>query len=273
MDKVLLLAGKEVKDGLRNRWVAAAILLLSGLSLLLALVGTAPVGSVQASQLEVTLVSLSSLTVYLMPLLALMLSYDAIVGEFERGSMLLLLSYPIARWQVLLGKFLGHLAILALALTVGYGATALLIAVTDGADLAGLLAFVQMIGTSLLLGAAFLALGYLLSCWVKERATAAGAAIGLWLALVVLYDLGLLALLLAQDGQLLSESLFSLLLTLNPTDAYRLLNLSGGEGGGLMAGLNSQLGGLDLLIQMLVLAVWTILPLSLALRLFHRREL
>ena len=43
-----------------------------------------------------------------MPLIALLLSYDAIVGEVERGTMMLLLTYPVARWQVVLGKFLGH---------------------------------------------------------------------------------------------------------------------------------------------------------------------
>ena len=57
-----------------------------------------------------------------MPLIALLISHDAIVGEMERGTMLLLLSYPVARWQVLLGKFLGHLAILAFATCLGYGA-------------------------------------------------------------------------------------------------------------------------------------------------------
>ena len=53
--------------------------------------------------------------VFLLPLIALLISHDAIVGEMERGTMLLLLSYPVGRWQVLLGKFVGHLAILAFA--------------------------------------------------------------------------------------------------------------------------------------------------------------
>jgi ABC-type Na+ efflux pump permease subunit len=39
--------------------------------------------------------------------IALLISHDAIVGEMERGTMLLLLSYPVGRWQVLIGKFVG----------------------------------------------------------------------------------------------------------------------------------------------------------------------
>ena len=92
---------KEFRDGLRNRWVAAAILALALLALVLAFLGSAPAGSVKANALAVTVVSLSSLTVYLLPLIALMLAYDAIVGEAERGTLALLVSYPVARWQVL----------------------------------------------------------------------------------------------------------------------------------------------------------------------------
>ena len=45
--------------------------------------------------LDVVIVSLSSLTI-LLPLIALLISHDAIVGEMERGTLLLLLSYPVA---------------------------------------------------------------------------------------------------------------------------------------------------------------------------------
>jgi Cu-processing system permease protein len=174
------LAGKEFRDGLRNRWVAASIAALAGLALVLALLGSAPVGDVGASALSVTVVSLTSLTVYLLPLIALMLSYDAIVGEQERGTLQLLLSYPVARWQVVLGKFLGHLLILVLAIILGFGSAALVITGLGGADREGWLAFLSLCGSAALLGAVFVALGYLLSVLCDERAKAAGLAIGLW---------------------------------------------------------------------------------------------
>jgi Cu-processing system permease protein len=119
-----IIAGKEVRDGLRNRWIVATTLLLAALALTLTFLGSVPTGTVGASRLAVTIVSLSSLTIFLVPLIALLLAYDAVVGEFDRGTLLLLLSYPVARWQVVIGKFLGHLAILAFATVVGYGAAA-----------------------------------------------------------------------------------------------------------------------------------------------------
>ncbi len=277
MKALLILAAKELRDGLRNRWVAAAILLLATLSLSLAFLGSAPVGAVKAGALSVTIASLSSLTVYLLPLIALLLAYDALVGEAERGTLLLLLAYPVARWQVVLGKFLGHVAILGLAILIGYGAVLLGLALTgDGTAAAGeLRAFGAMMASSLLLGAAFLALGYLPSALVRERATAAGAAIGLWLIFVVLYDLTLLGLLIADEGQRIGQAVISTLLVINPTDAYRLFNLAGSDGVGQvsgMAGLASA-GGFGPAIPLLAILAWVALPLTATVLVFRKKEI
>ncbi len=277
MKALLILAAKELRDGLRNRWVAAAILLLATLSLSLAFLGSAPVGSVKAGALSVTIASLSSLSVYLLPLIALLLAYDALVGEAERGTLLLLLAYPVARWQVVLGKFLGHVAILAVAILFGYGAVLLGLALTgNGTAAAGeWQAFGAMMASSLLLGAAFLALGYLPSALVRERATAAGAAIGLWLIFVVLYDLTLLGLLIADEGQRIGQALISMLLIINPTDAYRLFNLAGSDGVGQvsgMAGLASA-GGFGPAIPLLAILAWVALPLTATVLVFRKKEI
>ena len=114
MNPTLILIRKEIRDGLRNRWVLAITALLAMLALSLGFLGSAPTGTVKVDPLTVTVVSLSSLSIFLIPLIAMLLSYDAIVGEIDRGTMALLLSYPVARRQVMAGKFLGHLAILAL---------------------------------------------------------------------------------------------------------------------------------------------------------------
>lgn len=268
------LALKEVRDGLRNRWVAASILALGALACALALLGSAPAGGVKASVLSVTVVSLSSLTVYLLPLIALMLSYDAVVGEAERGTLQLLLSYPVARWQVLLGKFMGHLAILALAISLGFGSAAGAIGLLGGADAEGWHAFLALCGSAVLLGAVFIGLGYLLSTVCDERAKAAGLAITLWLFLVVIYDLGLLGLLLADVQQTLPKTLFAGLLLANPTDAFRVFNMTFFEDVRLLGGLTDL--GADAVSGSLgpiwVLVLWTLATMAAATALFHRKE-
>jgi Cu-processing system permease protein len=272
---IRIIAAKEIRDGLRNRWIAATIVLLAALALALYFLGSAPTGTVKASALDISVVSLASLTVYLIPLIALMLSFEAFVGEFERGTMLLLLTYPVARWQVVAGKFIGHVAILAMAILVGYGSVAIMIAMTADGNTQGWQAYLAMMASSLLLGSIFIGLGYVVSVLVRERATAAGAAIGLWLVFVVLYDLVLLGVLLADKGQAIGEQLVAMLMLINPTDAYRIFNLTASEGVSQMAGMTGLVvaGGSNSATMIAVMCVWAILPLVLTAVLFQRREL
>jgi Cu-processing system permease protein len=275
MKNVIIIASKEIREGLRNRWVLATTLLLGALALTLSFLGSAPTGNVGTDQLDVVIVSLSSLTIFLVPLIALLLSHDAIVGEMERGTMLLLLSYPVGRNQVILGKFLGHIAILSFATLLGYGAAAVALAATGAKiDAASWSAFAAMLASSILLGGVFVAIGYFVSALAGERSTAGGIAIGVWLFFVLIYDMALLGTLVAAGGHALPTGLLDALLLINPTDAYRLLNLGSGSAGALsgMGGVaeHSMLGTTTLLTA---LALWTAGPLALAAMTFSRREL
>lgn len=274
MMAMLTIAAQALRDGLRDRWVIAATLLLAALALALAFMGSAPAGTLKASSLSLLVVSLASLSIFLIPLIALLLSYDAIVGEAERGTMLLLLSYPVRRWQLLLGKLLGHTGVLSFATIVGYGAAGLVVVglgdPTNGA--ADWLAFAVLIATSVALGAVFLGLGYLVSVVVRERGTAAGLAIAVWLVFVVLYDMGLLGLLAVADVRV---ELFNLLLLLNPADAYRLFNLTGFGDVRLLSGLAevSARAGFHGAALIGALLGWLIVPIAVAGVVFGRREL
>ena len=275
MNMLWILAIKEIRDGLRNRWIAAAIIVLGTLALALSTLGSAPTGSVNVNTLDITVISLASLSVYLIPLIALMLSFDALVGEFERGTMMLLLTYPVTRWQVIMGKFLGHVMILFIAIFAGYGGAFLIMIALNGGNAEGWQAYMVMMLSSLVLGAIFIALGYLLSVLVKERATAAGAAIGTWLGFVVLYDLILFGILLADEGQVIGQELFSALMLISPTDTYRILNLSLFEGVSQAAGIAGVASGagMNSAVLITVMLTWVMLPLVTTLLVFQRREL
>ncbi|MBI5261867.1 MAG: ABC transporter permease [Bradyrhizobium sp.] len=277
MNAIITIATKEIRQAIRNRWVLAATLLLAALALSLTFLGSAPSGSnVGARPLDVVVVSLSSLTIFLVPLIALLVSHDAIVGDMERGTMLLLLSYPVARWQVLVGKFFAHLTVLAFATCLGYGAAvAVLFATGSRIDQEGLAAFAAMIGSSVLLGAVFVAIGYWVSALVRDRGTAAGLCIGLWLLLVLVYDMALLGLLVLDKGQNVSGAALNALLLLNPADVYRLFNLTGFANVSTFSGMAGLAGNATLSVTVLVtaLVLWTLIPLAFASLSFSRREL
>ncbi|NVO12461.1 MAG: ABC transporter permease [Rhodoplanes sp.] len=276
MRSLLAIAGKELTEAVRNRWVVAATLLLGALALSLTLLGSTPTGTVGVNALDVVIVSLSSLGILLLPLIALLISHDALVGEVERGTMLLLLAYPVTRRQIVLGKFLGHMVVLAIATLVGFGAAGVAVVFT-GADVdrQSWEAFGAMIGSSLLLGGAFVAIGYCTSALARSRAAAAAVAICLWLLFVVVYDLALLGVLVADQGAHIGSGVLETVLLFNPTDAYRLLNLTGFANVSLFSGM-AGLGGTVALGSGVLLAAlvgWILLPLGLATALFARREL
>ena len=275
MKITLIIAGQEIRDGFRNRWIVALTLFLALFALSLTLLGSAPGGSVGASPLLVTVVSLSSLTILLLPLIGLMLSYDAVVGEAERGTLLLLLSYPVARWQVMTGKFLGHMAIIAFATVIGYGVAGVVATFSgDEVEREAWMAFITMIGSSVVLGSSFLAIGYLISTCVSERATAGGIAIGVWVLFVLIFDMALLGLLVSHSD-VIGGGVFQALLLANPTDVYRLFNLGGFDN---IAALSGTIGMMaDVQFPTWALGVvqfaWVAVPLGIAGFLFKKKEI
>lgn len=273
MRLLVAIARQELRAGIRNRWVVATTMLLAALALSLVLVGSAPTGVVGVSPAAVVVVSLASLTIFLVPLIALLLSFDAVVGEAERGTLLLLLAYPIARWQIVLGKFVGHVAMLSLATVLGYGVAAVVLAATGGIASDEWHAVAVLIGTSILLGAVFVALGSLVSVMVRERATAAGLAVALWLLLVLLYDAALLGLLVVDQGRMVTAGVLDLLLLFNPADVYRLINLAGDDAAREVAAMSLPTDAkLSLTTLYGSLLAWIVLPLAGAVVVFARRQ-
>ncbi|MEY4305063.1 MAG: hypothetical protein RIT52_1238 [Pseudomonadota bacterium] len=270
MTRILATAGTEFRIALRNRWVAIAVVLMALFSLVLSAAGSAPTGDLGVDRLSVTVASLTSLAVYLVPLVALLMSFDAIAGEVERGTLPLLLTYPVGRVEILLGKLLAHLAVLTLAVAVGYGLAALAAFWADGDALSGLPALLRLTWTSILLGATFLGAGYALSSLARRPSGAAGLAMGLWLGAVVLYDLGLLAAVVADNGGWFTTSVFPFALLANPADAFRLFNLAASEATAAAAGVAGAANSIPLWQSAASVLLWPLLALALATAAFRK---
>ena len=273
MHKLFIVAQKEFKDGFRNSWIIAITVIYAVFSLGLAYFGSAASGTIGFASLETTIISLASLAVILIPLIALMLSYNTFVGEYEQGTMLLLLTYPISRTKLLLGKFFGQGAILAVSAIIGFGVAALAIIFAGDVEASTALpAFGWFILSATLLGWVFIAIAYVISLSVSEKSQAAGLALLVWFFFVLVYDLSLLALLVVEKGVLSSQFLSSLLM-FNPTDVFRLMNyraLDASEFGGvLQLAQSSELGVWGLLMVMLA---WVVIPLLVAGLIFKRRS-
>ncbi len=274
MRAVLIVAQKEFRDGLRNRWVLGISVMLAIFALGLAYFGAAASGTVGFTSVDTTIVSLASLAIFVIPLIALLLAYDTVVGEDEQGTLLLLLSYPLDRFELLAGKFLGHAAVLAASAVLGFGVAGVLIGVlsANAGDPSFWRAFGFFVLSAILLGWVFIALACLISVTAADKARAAGVALAVWFVLVLVFDLGLLGVLVATGGAV-NETLFPFLLLLNPADVFRLANLTGFEAAQAYSGLASVAaqGMFAPGVLVGVLAAWVGMPFALAAWLFCRR--
>ena len=224
---VSIVAGKEFRDCLRSRWLVfgSALFAILGLAVFF---GTAAIGgTLQYQPLPSVMNSLLSLTVFLLPLLALLLSYDAFVGEAESGTLLLMLTYPLSRLQWLAGKALGQGAALLLVLVLGFAVLPLIQAflpVPYGmGELLSSLCVLVLSGWAL--GLLFMLAAYWVSLSVRHKAQALALLLVVWFVAVLLYDLGLLVVTVA-GADVLGRGTLTALMLANPASVFRLLNQS-----------------------------------------------
>jgi Cu-processing system permease protein len=267
--QVCVIAGKEFHDRLRSRWVTAVSLVFAAFTVVTSYFGAAVQGVVGFQGIEPLIASLVSLTIYLLPLIALILGFDALVGERERGTLNLMLSYPISRIQLVLGKYLGLAAALTCATLAGFGLAGIVIALR--APTADWYQYAGFVVSAVLLGWVFLSLAVSASAFCRSRTSASGVAVALWFFFVLVYDLLLLGALVLTGGSVVGP-MFPVLLMLNPADVFRILNIFGPGDLHTMYGLVSVFPAA--LAQPMVLGLamlaWIVAPLGLAAWRFDR---
>lgn len=252
MHPVAIVAAKEWGDCLRSRWLLAGVLLFTILSVAV-FFGTAAIGGTLKYQPIATVMNaVLSLSVFLVPLLALLLAYDAFVGEKESGTFLLMATYPLRRVDWLLGKVIGQGAALGLVLVVGFLPFALLQVVLDVPyawyEAWKLLAV--LVVSAWLLGNLFLLLAYWVSLSVSNKAQALAILLLVWFVSVLLYDLGLLVVAVA-GADVLGQTTLTSLLMMNPASAFRAFNQ-------MIIGTSAQLS-VPLWSMVAVLFAWAVL--------------
>lgn len=267
-----IIAGRETGAALRNRWFILYAVCFAALSLTLSFVALAGTGRYGFAGFGRTAASLINLVLLIVPLMALTVGAGCVAGERERGTLETLLAQPVARWEVLLGKWLGLAVAIAAALALGFGATALLLGVRGQS--AGLWRYASIFGFSVLLAWAMLSVGLLVSTIAQSSSLALGVAVFAWLALVFFGDLGLMSSAIAL--RLSAQELLAIALA-NPLQVFKLLAVSSIHRSldllgpaGLFAAQTFE-SRLPWLLGA-ILATWTLAPLCIAVPIFARRS-
>jgi len=226
MNEIIAVAKKEIMDNWRNKWIIATSAIFAILTLVISYFGS--MRSVGWQDLEATIAGMITLVTLLIPIIGLMLGYASIVGEKERGSLELLLSYPVKREEILAGKFIGLSAVMALANFVGFGVAGIVIGINvKGVEWGDYFIFIL---ASILLGMVFIAIAMLMSCAFSKRSTAMGGAIFAWFLFEMIWNMVVSGLLIAKYGfeKLMEENFvapnwYYIASLINPIKAYSAL--------------------------------------------------
>jgi len=251
----------EVSERTRDRWVLVISVLFALLASAVSLYGR----SAGATAAKLTGPSLVTLVSLLVPLVALVLGHDAVVGERERNTLGLLLSLPVSKLEVVLSKFLGRLLALTAAVALGLGAAVAMASVGNRGVL------LQLMLPTLLLGAAFLSLGVLISAAVKRQLAAASAVVAIWFLLVFFYDLGLLGLLVLTQGGIAPGTVADLVMA-TPAGLFRIEMMQRFAGPDVLSNLGMTVAPPGPALVGAIWAAWIVVPLGLSGLLLSRQK-
>ncbi len=273
-----VIAAKEFDDAVRSRvlWGLVAVV-----SLMLGVTSLVPIliPGAEATAL-MGLGAASEFAAMLVPIVALVAAYLAIAGERESGSLRLLLGLEPDRGTVVLGKFAGRSAVVAVGLAAGFAvATALAVAVYGSVPVG---AFGWVLLLTVALGVAFVGIAVGISAATATRSRAMTLGIAAYLGLALLWDL------IPQGAHLVVEGAppggaapawFLLLQGLSPSGAYSALVMTAlGSADASLPGAEAFLGGptpvyLSWWVFAGILLAWTLVPLVAGYLSFARADL
>ena len=192
---ILNIAKKEIMDNFRNNWIIVLSVIFAILVIITSYFGSQ--GFNQGWQnLEDTVNSMKGLIILIIPIISLMLGYASIVGEIEKGSMSSLASLSLNRYEIIIGKFIGLGSVISSTIVIGFGVAGIFIIVNVPTD-PNYGFFLSFIGTSILMGLAFLSISMFFSTLFKKRSTAMGGAIFLWVFFAILWQIIIFGILFA----------------------------------------------------------------------------
>lgn len=270
------IAKKEFLDNWRNKWIIAVAAIFLLLTLVVSYFGTSSSGGSGWKDIEDTIAIMMSIVTFLLPIIGLMLGYASIVGERERGSLSLMLSYPVLRHEVIIGKFVGLSTVLSLATAIGFSISGVIIGLNvEGVHWAEYGIFIV---ASFLLGFVYIALAIMFSSILTKRSTALGASVFLWFLFAIIWGIVLIGILATQhslseisQGDWTGPTWYYLASIFNPNTAFQILVALS------IAPVAADIAG-DLPsfystpITLLILLLWVVIPLGIAVLVMRKKD-
>lgn len=211
---------KEIVHNIKNYWFLLSAFVLFLTNFFIVYFGDIISGDYSQTDIRALLLSIIHLQMYLIPLFAFTLSYDAILSEKESGTFDLILSYRVSLLDILLGKLFGNSVIFALSFVVGF------LPVSFYLYFLGLkfIIVIKFILFSIWLSFIFNSFAIYISIYSNDRTIVILLSIFMWIFFLFLYDLIFTFFVTSFYGDI-SNSILNLLLFFNPAEVFRLISI------------------------------------------------
>lgn len=223
---VWFIAKREMQIGFRNPWSYSFLLLFSVFSISLLLIqSNYSMGFQGYTHATGTMINL---TLYLLPMMTLLLGSFSLSAEKEDGSWTLLSTYALSSSSFLIGKFLGLSVVLLAILATGLGLYGV-VGVWAGQPLtlSGVTAYASFSAALLFL---YLALAVVVGSLAKNRWQALTYGVGIWFVTVLAWPTLLIAVLNTLPYPVIKPAL-SLFTLFNPAELVRIVTVTRLGGG------------------------------------------
>ncbi len=122
-------------------------------------------------------------------LMALLFAYDAIAGDWESGTLRLVISHPVRRGSILFAKYIGAMVCLLIPVLMSLLMVLILLSSTSSIQLDGedFLRIGGIVLTTSIYLSVFYLIGLLISATTRRTATSLMLCMFLWVALVLVY--------------------------------------------------------------------------------------
>lgn len=197
---IIAIIKKEYRDAIRNRWLIIISSIFFILSIVISYFGISG-KEIGFHGIKDTVMTLISLISFLVPIISIMLGYGSIINEREKGSLNVLLSYPLTRAEVFIGKYFGLSMVLLTTIFVGFGGAGIVIAFGSSCSI-NWLSFLLFLIATFIVGMIFLGFSMVMSVVAKKRSMAIGMAVFTWFFFTMIIGVLLLGIYAATGGNI-----------------------------------------------------------------------
>lgn len=216
----LTVAKREIQLGFRNAWTYSFLILLTIFTIAILLLQSSITDVQGYTDITGTIMNM---TLYLLPLITLLLGGLSTAVEKEDGQWQLLSTYPITLYRFLWGKWIGLSVILLTMLLFSFGLAGIITILFKQSLSFSSLLFLW--GFSVILSLVYLSISLFIGSLAKNRWQALILGITVWFITVIVWPLLMISTLSQLPSYKLIQPALQVLTVLNPAEFVRVFSI------------------------------------------------